>query len=51
MEMVIFHHNPNHYSHFKFEASILHFADVLSNIIQMGSSEEQTVSPKLQEEA
>jgi putative nucleotidyltransferase with HDIG domain len=51
VEMVAFHHKPNHSPHFAFEASILHFADVLANTMQLGSSGEKPVSIKLVEEA
>jgi HD-like signal output (HDOD) protein len=50
VEMVAFHHKPNHSPHFAFEASILHFADVLANTMHLGNSGEQSVSPKLEEE-
>jgi hypothetical protein len=32
--------------HFVFEASILHFADVLVNKMQLGCSGEKPISPK-----
>ena len=51
VEMVAFHHKPNHSPNFAFEASILHFADNLANTMQLGSSGEKSVSPKLEEEA
>jgi HD-like signal output (HDOD) protein len=50
VEMVAFHHKPNHSPHFVFEASILHFADVLANTMHLGKSGEQSVSPKLEKE-
>ena len=51
VEMVAFHHKPNHSPNFAFEASTLHFSDVLANIIQLGSSIEKPFSSKLKEEA
>ena len=50
VEMVAFHHKPNLSPHFAFDASILHFADVLANTMQLGSSGEKPVSPKIEEE-
>ena len=51
MEMIAFHHKPKYLQHFAFEASTLHFSDVLENTIQLGSSVEKPFSPKLEEEA
>lgn len=50
VEMVAFHHNPHLSPNFAFEASLLHFADVLANSMQLGSSGEKSISPKLEED-
>ncbi len=51
VEIVTYHHTPSQSPNFAFEASILHFADVLANNMQFGSSGEKPVSIKLEEEA
>jgi hypothetical protein len=38
--MVTLHHKSNHFSNFVFEASILHFEDVLANKMQLENSGE-----------
>ena len=46
VELVAFDHKPNHSPYFVFEASILHFVDVLVNKMQLGCSGEKPISPK-----
>ena len=48
VELTKFHHNPSLAPNFAKEASILNFADVLVNIMQLGSSGETTISPELE---
>jgi HD-like signal output (HDOD) protein len=50
VEIVEFHHKPNLSPNFALEASLLHFADILANTMQLGSSGEKPVSSKLEEE-
>ncbi len=49
VEVTTFHHQPHRAPNFSFEASIIHFADVLANSMQLGSSGEKPVTSDLEE--
>lgn len=49
VEVTTFHHNPHLAPNFSFEASIIHFADVLANTMQLGSSGEKPVTSESEE--
>lgn len=51
VELAAFHHKPNHSPNYAFEASIINFADILANNLQLGSSGEGEVSQTILEEA
>ena len=50
VEITTFHHDPNRAPNYSLGASILYFADILANIMKLGSSGESTVPPVIDEE-
>ncbi|MBT5470107.1 MAG: HDOD domain-containing protein [Nitrospina sp.] len=50
IEVTSFHHKPHQAPNYSFEASLIYFADILADTMQLGSSGEKPVSSNLEEE-